>query len=393
MKPHILVVDDSMIVRMDLRGSLTAAGFDVTVCETKRAAEELLDKQSYSAIVLDVMLPDGDGVELLRRVRDATPHADTPVIMLSAEAEIRDRVRGLSMGADEYVGKPYNIAYFIGRVRDLCRARRGHEQLEMPVIACRRILVVDDSPTFLQYLAKLLREDGHDVVLAHSGTAALEILAVQTIDCVVIDRHMPDIDGLETLRRIRQAPACESTPIIMLTGTDDLTVERAARDAGADAFVHKTDTRDVIRSRVRRVLRGGRTSPAPPDAVSNIGSSNARRSSPQDSTRRAPPSPYAPLPSPMPYSTGATRSQPKELNPLFVEAASAMGLNTQLARDTLAKALGRMSIDPQRMDCADLARTLPALREALRMFFSPDELMPRIEALTSIAMRSGSKTR
>ena len=393
MKPHVLVVDDSLIVRMDLRGALIAAGFEVTACETKRAAEELLDRQSFAALVLDVMLPDGDGVEILRRVRANAQHSNTPVIMLSAEAEIRDRVRGLRMGADEYVGKPYNIAYFIGRVRELCRSGRSNA-LDATPMGSSRILVVDDSPTFLQYIAQLLREDGHDVVLAGSGPEALEMLAAQTIDCIVLDLHMPNVDGLETLRQIRQTPGRESTPIMMLTGSQALTVEREARDAGADAFLRKSATLDVIRSQVRKVLRGRRTSPMPLDAASGLGSSSTRKASPQDAMRSpVPSSQRSPSSNPGGYFSAANRQQPRDLNPLFVEAASAMGINSMLARDTLAKVLGRMSIDPQRMDYADLARTLPALRDALQMFFSPDEVVPRMEALANIAMRPRSKAK
>jgi DNA-binding response OmpR family regulator len=254
-KPHILVVDDSLTVRMDLRGALTAAGFEVTLCETKRAAEAALDQKSFNAVVLDVMLPDGDGVEILHRIRTGTRHADIPVIMLSGEAEVHDRIRGLSMGADEYVGKPYNIAYFIRCLRQLCRRNRSSTPVPVSIVGCRRILAVDDSPTFLAHLGRMLREDGHDVVFARSGREALDMLAAQTIDCVIVDLIMPDVDGIETIRRIRQTPGRESTPTMMLTASDNPEDARNAAAAGADEFVIKAATLDIVRAKIRNLLR------------------------------------------------------------------------------------------------------------------------------------------
>lgn len=255
MKPRVLVVDDSLTVRMDLRGALTAAGFDVTLCESRRAAIALLDQQSFSAVVLDVLLPDGDGIDILSHIRLSTKHADTPVVMLSGEAEIRDRVRGLTMGADEYVGKPYNIVYFIRCLRQLCRRTRSFTPPSIPAGGCRRILAVDDSPTFLLQLGRMLREDGHDVVFAHSAQEALHMLAVQTIDCIIVDLIMPEVDGIETIRRIRKTPGRESTPTMMLTASENLYDQRSAAAAGADEFVQKSATFDIVRAKIRNLLR------------------------------------------------------------------------------------------------------------------------------------------
>jgi DNA-binding response OmpR family regulator len=377
MRPHVLVIDDSLIVRMDLRGALVEAGFDVTIGETKRTATRLLDERTFDAVVLDVMLPDGDGVEILRRIRADEKHAATPVIMLSAEADVRDRVRGLTMGADEYVGKPYNIAYFIRRLRDLCRSGRASNVPPPNVVGCRRILAVDDSPTFLDSIANILRQDGHDVVLARSGREALEMLAAQTIDCVVLDLHMPDLDGLETLRRIRRTPGRESTPTLMLTGSVDPADQICAQEAGVDEFLHKTVTFDVVRAKIRHLLRSKRTVDAHNTPRSGLSKMNSWRVSQSE-----------------PASTGAVnprtaRAVSHDFSPLFVETASTMGLNSMLARDTLAKTLDRLSIDPRSMNRDDLMRALPAIRQTLGMFFSAEEIKTRVDALTALATRSG----
>ncbi len=119
MKPQVLVVDDSLTIRMDLRAALGAAGFLVTACETKALAQKVLESRPFSLVVLDVLLPDGDGIDLLKQIRNSLQLSRVPVILLSTEAEVKDRILGLTFGADEYVGKPYDTGYLVQRAREL----------------------------------------------------------------------------------------------------------------------------------------------------------------------------------------------------------------------------------------------------------------------------------
>ena len=384
MKPHVLVVDDSLTIRMDLRGALVAAGFDVTLCETKRAAEAMLDQHSFAAAVLDVLLPDGDGVEILRRIRASNEHADLPVVMLSNEADVSDRIRGLKMGADEYVGKPYNIAYFIRRLRDLCRGSRNATPLPVSIVGCRRILAVDDSPTFLAHLGRMLREDGHDVVFARSGREALDMLAAQTIDCVIVDLIMPDVDGIETIRQIRQTPGRESTPTLMLTASENPEDQRKATAAGADEFVIKGVALDAVRAKIRNLLRRKhREGPnADPPSVS------PRRNVFPERHADAPVSMSSPAAVQMSPPIVPTFDPNRAFCPLFLQVAATMGLEADRARDSLARTLGRMNIDASAMNHADLSRALPTLRDTLSMFFSAEEVAPRATALAALASQS-----
>lgn len=385
MKPHVLVVDDSLTIRMDLRGALIAAGFEVTLCETKRAAETMLDRQSFNAVVLDVMLPDGDGVEILRRIRTGAFGKDTPVIMLSSEAEVRDRIRGLKMGADEYVGKPYNIAYFIRCLRNLCRRGRVTTPPPVAIVGCRRILAVDDSPTYLAHLGRMLREDGHDVVFARSGREALEMLAVQTIDCIIVDLVMPEVDGIETIRRIRQTPGRESTPTLMLTASENPEDQRNATAAGADEYVIKAVTLDVVRAKVRNLLRR-KHQEVPAAATTDV--ATRRSVVPPRRTEVLPPMPTTPVRVDSAMMRAVETNLASKFGPLFLEVATTMGLHADRARESLARTLSRMNIDPSTMSHADLSRALPTLNDTLAMFFSADEIAPRAQALASLVSRS-----
>src|SRR6476619_5901063 len=96
----ILIVDDSLTVRMDLAEAFQQMGFVVRPCATGAAARAALERGAIDAVVLDVNLPDGSGIDLLREIRARPDGAALPILMLSTEAEVRDRIRGLATGAD-----------------------------------------------------------------------------------------------------------------------------------------------------------------------------------------------------------------------------------------------------------------------------------------------------
>ena len=118
MNDSVLIVDDSLTVRMDLMEILKEAGLRAQACETVAAARHALAKDQFALVILDILLPDGDGIELLKEIRAMPSATGTAVMLLSTEAEIRDRVHGLTTGADEYVGKPYEPLYLVARARD-----------------------------------------------------------------------------------------------------------------------------------------------------------------------------------------------------------------------------------------------------------------------------------
>ncbi len=164
MSDTVVIVDDSMTVRMDLQEAFEAAGFQTLTCVTAAAARIVFASMPMDVVVLDVLLPDGDGVELLKELRAAPATAATVVLMLSGEAEVADRIRGLRTGADEYVGKPYDALYVIAKARELLRRRRGEGDAARPTV-----LVIDDSATFRNVMRQALEDAGYAAATAGTG--------------------------------------------------------------------------------------------------------------------------------------------------------------------------------------------------------------------------------
>ncbi len=118
---RILVVEDDAILLDGLSVGLGLAGFTVDAVASCGDAEAALAAQNYNAIVLDLMLPDGSGLDLLKAMRQARD--ETPVLLLTARDQVPERIAGLDAGADDYVGKPFDLHELAARVRAI--ARRG----------------------------------------------------------------------------------------------------------------------------------------------------------------------------------------------------------------------------------------------------------------------------
>lgn len=121
MRPHIAVIDDDEKITSLLRRSLAFEGYDVTTAPDGAEGLKALSQRQADLVILDVMMPKMDGWEVCRRLREAG--IASPVLLLTAKDEVQDRVKGLDMGADDYLVKPFALEELMARVRALLRRR------------------------------------------------------------------------------------------------------------------------------------------------------------------------------------------------------------------------------------------------------------------------------
>jgi two-component system NtrC family sensor kinase len=264
LKPGVLIIDDSLTIRMDLGEAFESAGFINTLCSTLSEARTAISTGFFALIILDVLLPDGDGIDFLREIRNTPATATALVMLLSSEAEVRDRTRGLKTGADEFVGKPYDRSYVVARALELLRKRE-------PTSGTARsttVLIIDDSPTFREELKSLLESSGYAVVTAETGEDGLRAAVDVRPAVIVVDGVLPGIDGSTVIRRIRADAVLRSTPCMLLTASEERSGELRALDAGADAYVRKEEDTQIILARVTALLRSSKA----PSAVGTTSS-------------------------------------------------------------------------------------------------------------------------
>jgi two-component system, OmpR family, response regulator len=141
-KQRILVVDDEANIRDLLSIALRHVGFDVTTADTCLAAQNIVMKETPDLLILDVMLPDGDGIELCQRLR--RDGLRSPVLFLTARDATEDKVRGLTVGGDDYVTKPFSLEELVARVRAVLRRVQGDDQASRTV-SFGDLILDDDS--------------------------------------------------------------------------------------------------------------------------------------------------------------------------------------------------------------------------------------------------------
>jgi two-component system copper resistance phosphate regulon response regulator CusR len=159
----ILIVEDERKVSRFVERALTEQAYTARVTASCAAARDALAESPYDAVVLDLGLPDGDGLELLREWRASG--FDEPVLILSARDAVEDRIRGLNLGADDYLPKPFSVDELVARLRSLLR-RQG---------TAPRVTVLEYRGVRLDLLARVATNQGQPVVLTSREFALLEL--------------------------------------------------------------------------------------------------------------------------------------------------------------------------------------------------------------------------
>jgi DNA-binding response OmpR family regulator len=142
MPPSLLVVEDELLTRRTVQALLEREGFAVTTAGTVAEGMAEVNRRNYDLILLDIVLPDGDGLTACRRIRE---RHRMPIVILSTKRQLEDRVAGLETGADDYIVKPFEPLEMVARVR--AQLRRSQELSGDGVSRVIRAgrLVVDDS--------------------------------------------------------------------------------------------------------------------------------------------------------------------------------------------------------------------------------------------------------
>ena len=196
----ILIVEDNPRNLKLVRDLLEHAGHTTLEAATAEDGLALARAHGPDLVLMDVQLPGMDGVQALARLRADPATQAIPVVALTAFAMEDERARFAAAGFDGYLEKPISVRAFPGQVAELLEPG-GADMSDAP-----RILVVDDLAQNIRLLEAVLAPRGHEVVAAGTGAEALALAAAGDIDLVLLDIVMPEMDGYEVCRRLRDGP-------------------------------------------------------------------------------------------------------------------------------------------------------------------------------------------
>ena len=252
-RPHrsehgpVLVVDDDPDVLGLLRSYLQEEGFEVVAVTTAADGAREAAVRHPCVILLDLLLPDRSGLELLQSLKADSVTREIPVLVVSVA---NDGLKALSLGASECLLKPVDRARIVSTVKKILEGPREREP---------RVLVVDDEPDTVDYIRQILGAEGVLTLAARNGREALEIMAREGPDLVLLDIMMPELSGFEVLQAMARDPATSGIPVVVLMARGD------EMDAGSGLFLgarkdvsQPFDVRALV-AEIRRHVGRGRT--------------------------------------------------------------------------------------------------------------------------------------
>jgi two-component system NtrC family sensor kinase len=257
---RIMVVEDSETQALKMRCVLESEGWEVISASSAESSLDALNHTVPDLIVVDYHLPGIRGDELCRRIRMQVNTRGIPLLMLTVEENHGSELHGLESGADDYVSKSVDTEILLLRIRALLRKSLSRTSVLSSAdsrFRRSRLLAIDDSPTYLQYLTEELSSEGYQVEQETTGRAGLERLAHEAFDCALVDLEMPDLSGIDVCRQIVELRRATDNFLVVLMLTASEAKEDMARglEAGADDFVGKSSDLAVLKARIRALLR------------------------------------------------------------------------------------------------------------------------------------------
>jgi HAMP domain-containing protein/CheY-like chemotaxis protein/signal transduction histidine kinase len=266
-RKRLLVVEDNPAEQLSVRELLSYDDIDISVVATGVEALEVIQKELFDCVVLDLRLPDMSGFDVLECLRDAPSLSDLPVVVFTGkelspeeDAQLRSLARSVVVKGVESPERLLDeTALFLHRVigdlppekqRMLDRLRCSDDAL-----VGKKVLVVDDDVRNIFALSSVLERRGMNVLTAGTGREAIDTLeSTPDLAIVLMDIMMPEMDGYETMQVIRQNPSLRRLPIIALTAKAMKGDREKCLEAGASEYLAKPVNTEQLLSALRMWL-------------------------------------------------------------------------------------------------------------------------------------------
>jgi two-component system cell cycle response regulator len=272
MTARVLVVDDILANVRLLEAKLTSEYFEVCTAMNGADALEAVDSFKPDIILLDVMMPGIDGIEVCRRIKTNRQTQHIPVIMVTALDQVEDRVRGLEAGADDFITKPVNDAALFCRLKSLVRLKMLMDELrgrnDAPVMGDASSSVIDLA--HVETGATIAVVDNRGIIAdriqdALGGMHRVETLTDpgQTItlsqeaelDLLIVSFDLLDHDGLRLCSQLRSFERTRQIPILVVVDVEDQSRLMRALDMGVNDYLHRPLDKLELKARVNTQIK------------------------------------------------------------------------------------------------------------------------------------------
>ena len=245
----IFSLDDNAIDNEILTELLKDTGAILETTSSVVEAYEAIEENSYDILLIDHMMPGSDGITVLKRIRELHLCDNTPIIAVTGNNIPSAKANYIEAGFSDYITKPINKDALIKAISRSLGTKQENSAEEDK----QRILIIDDNQMNL-LLARKILSDEYNVSVVSSAKAGLIFLEETIPDMILLDLHMPEIDGFQFLEIIKRDDRFKEIPIICLTADDDHDSELRCFELGALDFITKPFIAEIMRRRVERIL-------------------------------------------------------------------------------------------------------------------------------------------
>ncbi len=238
----VLIIEDDYATSKLLSNYIQKWGYEPTIVNSAKQTLEIIEKDIFLAILMDIVLPDSNGLELLQKLRKIPNTRQTPVIVCSVEAE---QQKAFLMGAVEYFVKPINYKYLV-EVLTHYKLRKDSN-----------VLIVDDDVPTLNLLKESIQQAGFNPIAESRSPNVMSLIENISLDLAIIDLDMPEIDGFELIKLIKSDKKFAKLPIIIYTGKENIEEDLQKIDGMFEDLLLKNSTniedlQNVITSMIDR---------------------------------------------------------------------------------------------------------------------------------------------
>ena len=249
---RVLVVEDDYATSKLLSNYLTKWGYEPVVVNSAAQAAKAIEKEIFLAVLMDIVLPDANGFELLKNIRGHKNCKNTPIIVCSVEAE---QQKAFLMGAVEYFVKPIKYKYLVEVLQNY-RLKRDSN-----------ILIVDDDIPTLNLIKEVVEQAGFNAVAeSHSGKVS-EMIKNMKLDLAIIDLDMPEVNGYDLIKQIKSKPNFSKLPVIIYTGKENYQEDLKKIDGLFEDLLEKNSTNIEELSGTIKEMINRYDEPTPPDKL------------------------------------------------------------------------------------------------------------------------------
>ncbi len=240
----ILLVEDDPFIAEIYKKKLETSGFETINVTSGKAVLKELKEQSFDLVLLDLVLPEMSGTEVLRELRHNKEYdPNIKIVVFSNLSSNEDREEVLNLGANGFISKTeFSPSEVVGEIERFLRQfseqdknLANEEKIpEEKVSLGKKLLLIEDEPVFVEMFSKRLKNEGYEVRTERDGALGLEAALKERFDLIITDVMMPNMDGREFISRLKDTEAGKNVPIFLLSASVSIEDEsvKVLTDAG-----------------------------------------------------------------------------------------------------------------------------------------------------------------